>query len=151
MIIGRSTSQQEIDTRIDQLAEEFQKAECPGEIPELESEGSQYSGGLGVILPGSEKMDRPPPFQIVGVGWEGKEERPKKKRIGRSKPLEVELDLSGEFRRGNMSRPSQEDENEARVVSANDFKHQEDLKMYIQLPDYGDFLCYDLGVGGMLS
>ena len=30
LIIGRSKSQQEIDTRIDQLAAEFQKAECHG-------------------------------------------------------------------------------------------------------------------------
>ena len=30
LIIDRSKSQQEIDTHIDQLAEEFQKAECPG-------------------------------------------------------------------------------------------------------------------------
>ena len=50
-----------------------------------------------------------------------------------------------------MSRSSLEDENEAHVVSANDCKREEDLKMYIELPDYDDFQCYDLGVGGILS
>ena len=50
-----------------------------------------------------------------------------------------------------MLRSSLENENEARVVSANDFTQQEDFKMYIRFPDYGDFQCYDLGVGGILS
>ena len=28
------------------------------------------------------------------------------------------------------------------------FKQREDVKLYIQLPDYDDFQCYDLGRGG---
>ena len=39
LIIDREKSQQEIDTQLDQLAEEFQKAECYGVIPELERDG----------------------------------------------------------------------------------------------------------------
>ena len=31
------------------------------------------------------------------------------------------------------------------------FKHQEDLKMYGRLPDYGEFRGYDLGVDSGLS
>ena len=50
-----------------------------------------------------------------------------------------------------MSRSSLENENGARVVCVNGFKHQEDLKVYIQLPDYDYFQGYDLGVGGILS
>ena len=50
-----------------------------------------------------------------------------------------------------MSRASLKGGNEARVVSANDSKQREDLKMYSQLPDYDDFQGYDLGVGGVLS
>ena len=73
-----------------------------------------------------------------------KEERPKKKRRSRANPLEVELDLSGGFPRENMLRYSLEDENEAHIVLANGSEHQEDLKMYIQLPDYDDSQCYDL-------
>ena len=43
-----------------------------------------------------------------------------------------------------MSRASLKGGNEARVVSANDSKQREDLKMYSQLPDYDDFQGYDL-------
>ena len=50
-----------------------------------------------------------------------------------------------------MSRSSLENENESRVVSANYFKQKEDLKMYIQLPDYDDFQCYYLGPEGIPS
>ena len=39
----------------------------------------------------------------------------------------------------------------ARVFSVHDFKHQEDLKTYSQLPYYDDLQGYDLGVGGILS
>ena len=51
LIFDRSKSQQEIDTRIDQLDGEFQKAECHGEIPELDIEWGRYSEGLGEMLP----------------------------------------------------------------------------------------------------
>ena len=61
----------------------------------------------------------PIPKRRSGVAQE-KEERPKKKRREKANPLEVELDLGGEFPRGNMLMSSLENENEARVVSAND-------------------------------
>ena len=38
-----------------------------------------------------------------------------------------------------------------RAVLVDNFKHQADLKLYSQFPDYDDFQCYDLGVGGILS
>ena len=77
LIIDRSKSQQVINTRTDQLDEEFQKEESSEEIPELESDGDQYSEGLGDVLPGNEKLGRPIPKTFER--WEtGKEERPKK-------------------------------------------------------------------------
>ena len=39
LIMGRSKSQQEIDTRIDRLGDEFRKREISGRIHELEREG----------------------------------------------------------------------------------------------------------------
>ena len=98
LIIGRSKSQQEIDTQIDQLAEEFQRAEISEEIQELEREGYQYSERLGDFRQGG-KMDHPIP-QMSDRGEKEKEERPKKKRMGESNPLEVELDLGGGSIRG---------------------------------------------------
>ena len=50
-----------------------------------------------------------------------------------------------------MWRSSLAGEKEEHVVSVNDFKHQEELKMYSRLTDYDDFQRYDLGVGGILS
>ena len=79
MIIGRSKSQGENDTRIDQLADELQKTECSEEIPELGSDGDQYSEGLGDVLPGSEKLDLPH-SKMSEWGEKEKGERPKKKR-----------------------------------------------------------------------
>ena len=77
-------------------------------------------------------------------------ERPKKKRREKAKPLEDGLDLSGEFHRGNMSRPSLGNTKEANLAVLGNFKHQEDVKLYGRLPDYDDFQCYDLGQGGIL-
>ena len=79
MIIDRSGYQKEIDTQIDQSDGRFQKTECSEEIHELESDGDQYSEGLGDVLPGNEKMDRPIP-QMCEWSGEEKEERHKKKR-----------------------------------------------------------------------
>ena len=67
MIIDRSKSQQEIDTQIDQLDKEFQKAEGDEEIPELGSESDQYYDGFGGRFAGGRK-DGPPPFRNVGAG-----------------------------------------------------------------------------------
>ena len=69
-------------------------------------------------------MDRPH-SRMMEWGEKEKKGRPKRKRRERAKPLEVELDLGGEFPRGNMLRSSLD--GDAHIVSTNDFKHQEDL------------------------
>ena len=50
-----------------------------------------------------------------------------------------------------MLQSSLEGGKEARTVSVENPKHQEDLKMYSQLPDYDDFQRYDMGIGGILK
>ena len=35
---------------------------------------------------------------------------------------------------------------EARAAAVGNFKQQEDLEMYSQLPDYDDFQGYDVGI-----
>ena len=47
-----------------------------------------------------------------------------------------------------MVKSGLEGEKEARAVLVGNSKQQEDWEMYSQLPDYGDFQCYDLGIGG---
>ena len=44
---------------------------------------------------------------------------------------------------GGMSRSSLENGKEAHLVVSDNSKHQEDVKMYAQLPDYDDFQGYD--------
>ena len=46
---------------------------------------------------------------------------------------------------------SLEGEIEARAVSVDNSKLREDLKSNIQMPDYDDCQCYDLGVDVILS
>ena len=67
MIDDRSKSQQEIDTRIDQLDEAFRKAEGTGEIHALESEWGQYFEGFWDVSPESEKLGPPIPKCWSGV------------------------------------------------------------------------------------
>ena len=50
MIIGRSRSQQEVDTQIDRLADEFQKTESSDGIHELERDGDRNPEGLGEVF-----------------------------------------------------------------------------------------------------
>ena len=40
---------------------------------------------------------------------------------------------------------------EAHTISATNFKHREDLKMYGRSPEYGEFHGYDLGIDSELS
>ena len=54
------------------------------------------------------------------------------------------MDLSGEFDMGNIPKSGLEGGNEAHTIPAGTFKHQEDLKMYGQLPDYDEFQGYYL-------
>ena len=67
MIIGRSKSQQEIDTQIDRLADEFQKTESADGSHELERDGDRNPAGLGEVFPEEEKMGRPIP-KVFGRG-----------------------------------------------------------------------------------
>ena len=125
-------------------------SECSEGIPALERDGDQYSDGLGDVLPGDEELGRPHSEMSEWggeekVGTTQKEEKRTIKSLGRR--IRLEWGIAQE----NMLRSSLENENGARVVSANGFKHQEDLKMYIRLPDYDDSQCYDLGLGGILS
>ena len=64
-----------------------------------------------------------------------KEERPKRKRREKAKPLEVELDVSGGYSRGNMSMSSLENGKEAHLVVLGNFKQKEDVEIPTQLPD----------------
>ena len=50
-----------------------------------------------------------------------------------------------------MLRSSLDNGKEAHLAISDNFKHQEDVKLYIQLPDYGDFRGYDLGRGDTLN
>ena len=42
------------------------------------------------------------------------------------------------------------DTKEAHLAVLEDYKKQEDVKLYGQLPDYDDFQCYDMGGGDIL-
>ena len=66
LIMGRSKSQQEIDTRIGRLDDEFQNGESPDGIHELEREADQNSDGLRRIWPGNEYLDRRHIPQVAG-------------------------------------------------------------------------------------
>ena len=68
LIIGRSDSQQGIDTQIDRLAGEFRKNESPDGIHELERDCGRNSGGLGGILPGDEYRGHHPIPHVAGEG-----------------------------------------------------------------------------------
>ena len=72
-------------------------------------------------------------------------------RREKAKPLEVELDLSGKFHRKSMAMSSLENEKKRISAVSEKFKQKEDVEMYIQLPDYGDFQGYDLGPGDTLN
>ena len=60
--------------------------------------GGQYFEGFRDVAPESEKLDHPHP-KMSDRGEKEKEEQPKRKRRERTKPLEGELELSGEFPR----------------------------------------------------
>ena len=80
MIIGRSETQVEIDSKIDISAKEFQKLESPDGIQE---EGDQFYEGEGDVLPEEGNLDRPHSEMFEG-GETERAERPKKKRRGKA-------------------------------------------------------------------
>ena len=67
LVVGRSKSQQEIDTRIDQLAEEFQKTKCSEEMPQLESEGVDILMNWAICCRGVKRWITPIPKRWSGV------------------------------------------------------------------------------------
>ena len=66
MIIGGSKSQQEIDTQIDRLGDEFLKQESSDGIHELERGGMSKFRDYGGIWTGGEYMDHHPIPKVVG-------------------------------------------------------------------------------------
>ena len=52
---------------------------------------------------------------------------------------------------GDMLRSCLGNGKEAHLAILGNFKHREDVKAYIQLPDYDDFRGYDLGLGAALN
>ena len=92
------------------------------------------------MLPVDEYLDRHPIPQVSGKDEEGKKNDAKKKE-GKAKSLDVELDWSGSLHLGNMPRSGLEREKEARAraVSVGNFKQKEDSEMHTQFPDYEEF------------
>ena len=79
--IGRSKSQQEIDTRIDRSAAEIQKRESSDGIHELRREGvCRNTDRLGGIWPGGEYPDHHAIPKVAGEDEKDKEARPKEKK-----------------------------------------------------------------------
>ena len=91
LIIDRSKSQQEIDAQIDQLDEEFQRAECSEGIPELGSDGDQYSNGLGDVLPAGGKMGRPH-YKMLERCEKAKRNDPKRRGGKKKSPWKLNYD-----------------------------------------------------------
>ena len=100
LIIDRSKSQQEVETQIDRLSDEFQKKNKnkkkkkqknarPGEIRELERDVGRNSGGLGEMFQDDEYLDRRPIPKCAGVDEkekrnDPKEEEEKKQNLSKS-------------------------------------------------------------------
>ena len=101
---------------------------------------------MGIFCRGGGKLGHPHSEMSAEDGAE-RAGRPKKKRTGEAKSLEVELDSGGVISQKNMMRSGIGIKKGAHLVVFGKFKQKEDVKMYIQLPDYGDSQCYDLGTG----
>ena len=82
LTIDRSKSQRDIDSQLDISAEGFQKVGNTKEVPERD----QFSEGDGYVMPGDGNMDHPHSKMLEWGGRE-KEERPKRKRREKGKPL----------------------------------------------------------------
>ena len=82
---------------------------------------------------------------MEGRGDARKSGTTKKKRIEKAIPLEVRLDLRGEFHRGNMVMPSLGNTKEAHLAVLDNPEQKGDVKFYGQLADYDGFQGYDLG------
>ena len=73
-----------------------------------------------------------------------------KRRIGASH-LGNEVDLGGEYSLASIMKSGIDDTREVNRALLCDFKTQGDVEMYIQLPDYDDFRCFDLSGATDLS
>ena len=88
-VVDRSKSQQEIETQIDRLADEFRKKASSDEIHEKERDGDQNYGGLGEIAPDDEYMGRRHIPKVAGDDEKEKmigpkEEEEKKQNLSKS-------------------------------------------------------------------
>ena len=72
------------------------------------------------------------------------------KRREKALPWEFELDSIGKFPRENMLKSSMGDTKAPHLSVSDNSKHQEDVKLYGQLPDSDDSQCYDLRQEGIL-
>ena len=72
------------------------------------------------------------------------------KRREKEGPWGFEIDLGGKFAKQNMLKSRLGVTKEANSVFLEEFKKQEDVKLYSQLPDYDDFQCYVLGADDIL-
>ena len=67
------------------------------------------------------------------------------KRREKDATWEVEMDLIGEPHTQNMLKQRLWGTKEAHLAVSGDYKKQEDVRLYGQLPDYDDFQGYDMG------
>ena len=105
-IIDHAEFQQDIDTQIDRVADEFQKDESSEASHELEREEYRNTGdGKKYCL--VVEIAIAAPFRVRAKLWGGKEERPiinATERRNKGIPLEVELDLSGGISHGKYDK-----------------------------------------------
>ena len=135
-IIGRSKSPREIENQINRLAEKFNEIEENLDDSAIEKEGFYDIEELaGNLSKWRNQMKRFTQQERI---------RKRKKRRKKAEPLENKMDLSGKFGLSNLLRSNLEESNEVNAILRNEFPHQEDVKLYIQLPYYDDFRGYDL-------
>ena len=135
IIIDRAKSQQEVDTQIDRLADGLERKFWRNSRVRK----SRVSRRLGI---GRNGARRKPCKYGSATNYKSSNE----KRSKKATPSDVELGLGGKFHMGNMPKSRLGGGKEDRTISAGHFKHQEDLEMYGQLPDYGEFQGCDLGM-----
>ena len=66
-------------------------------------------------------------------------------------PLDAKMDLVGEYSFAKCWKVIRVGSSEVDAVSGNEFTHQEDFKLYSQLPDYDEFRGYGLGIDEQLE
>ena len=99
--------------------------------------------------------DGPSPHSKFALlfGWKGRE-APYKRHDKKQEAIYAFgswIRFNWEFAMRNMLKSGSGGEKESRTISVGDFKQQEDLEMYGQLPDYDEFQLYVLGIDTDLS